>query len=127
MTPEQVKALRAGDAVVNTPTGRRYIVRQFQHGHPIVENIQGEGWMLPSWGAPQWRRETFAEFITRPTGFGRISWPQAAIVFVAALGIIACSFTPMPLGYAVLVACMGIAIIALMFIGAWRNYTHRTA
>ena len=123
MTPEQVKALRAGDGVVNIPKRKRYIVRSFTPlGQPVIENEQGETWMLSHlFGAPQYRRETFIEFLTRPDGMGETSWWAVALPNIA-LWLIAMKYGNLwywPAGTAVV-------FNALLVIMGWRNYTHKT-
>ena len=122
MTREQVKALRAGDGVINIPKRKRYIVRSFQNGHPIIQNEQGETWMLSTlFGAPQYRRETFIEFLTRPTGMGETSWWAVALPNIGLL-LIALKYGDLwywPAGTAVVLNAV------LVYMG-WRNYTHKT-
>jgi hypothetical protein len=119
MTPEQVKALRAGDGVMGLHSGNRYIVRSFRDdGWPIAQDKYGTEFCL------MWmkiRRETFREFLTRPSGMGETSWWAVALPNIG-LGLIALKYGDLwywPAGTAV-------AYTALLVYMGWRNYTHKT-
>ena len=72
----------------------------------------------------EYRRETFAEFLTRPTGFGRTSWPSFITIqaFVAAL-LIAGFLTWADGGW--IAAAFGLLIEGVLVWQTWWNYTGR--
>ena len=74
MTEQEIKALRVGDGVVDIETGQNFYVREFRDGRPVVCHRSWGHWVLYTGQADWCRRETFREYLTRPTGFGGWSW-----------------------------------------------------
>lgn len=126
---------RVGDGCVHLKTGEQYVVRTILTVESWADrspdpddrpnDIVGVG--VSSHGVDMIldlksvRQETFAEFLTRPTGFGRTSWVQAVIIGIILLfGNIVCIVTWKDMGW------IG-TIILLLLKGAimwstWKNY-----
>jgi hypothetical protein len=139
MTPEQVKALRAGDGVVHirkeeikplfpgrksvsVETKTRYIVNGFFAGY--VGLVSRDNRVVQLWVHNEhqdYRRETFIEFLTRPDGMGETSWWAVSLPNIG-LTLIALKYGNLwywPAGTAVV-------FNAVLVIMGWRNYTHKT-
>lgn len=73
----------------------------------------------------EYRRETFMEYLTRPTGFGRTSWPQFALIQACCIAlVVAGTATWSDGGW---VACaMAATIEAVLVWQSYRNYTGKT-
>ena len=88
----------------------------------LYTNEVGERVMLEAW---EYRRETFAEYLTRPTGFGRTSWPQFAIIQAACIALVIAGVVTWSDGG--WVACaMAATIEAVLLWQTHRNYTGKT-
>lgn len=142
MNEQEIKALRAGDGVVGIHTGNRAVVRYFENGRHGIEYTSGPKRRLRTpltpilWG--YFRRETFREFLTRPTGFGETRWRSAIPIFLFALLLITVgavnlvvdlprdSSLEMSDGWAIALLSFGVGMVAIMFIMAWRNYKKLT-
>lgn len=73
----------------------------------------------------QYRRETFFEYLTRPTGFGRWTWGQFAFVQLMALGAVSAGVATIDQqGWVAFVVAA--AIEAVLVIWSHRNYTGKT-
>lgn len=78
--------------------------------------------MLEPW---QYRRETFLEYLTRPTGFGRTSWVAFAFIQAMVIGIVSAGVATIDeAGWVAFV--MAAAIEAVLVIWSHRNYTGKT-
>ena len=64
---------KAGDWAVTTTYGNRVQVEKVE-GHKIALRFAISGTTAPVFSPADIRRETFGEYITRPTGFGGTSW-----------------------------------------------------
>jgi hypothetical protein len=62
--------------------------------------------------------ESFLEYCTRPSGFGKTPWPQAAFIF----GFSVC-VTLGVASYAPWFAPLGMLPFAALVFGTWMNYT----
>jgi hypothetical protein len=64
--------------------------------------------------------ETFIEYCTRSTGFGKTPWPQFVIIlgFSIAITVSLASFAPW-------FAPLGMLPFAALVFGTWMNYTGR--
>jgi 4-hydroxybenzoate polyprenyltransferase len=64
--------------------------------------------------------ETFIQYCTRPTGFGKTPWPQAVIIFLFSIGVTVgiASLSPW-------FAPLGMLPFAALVLGTYMNYTGR--
>jgi 4-hydroxybenzoate polyprenyltransferase len=65
-------------------------------------------------------KETFLQYCTRPTGFGKTPWPQTVIIFLFGVGV--------TVGIASLApwwSPLGMLPFAALVFGTWMNYTGR--
>lgn len=73
----------------------------------------------------EYRRETFAEYLSRPAGFGRTSWPQFAFIQAACIALVIAGVVTWSDGG--WVACaMAATIEAVLLWQTHRNYTGKT-
>ena len=61
--------------------------------------------------------ETFMEFCTRPSGFGKTPWPQFTIIFGFSIATVAGLFT-----IAWWAAPFGLIPLGATVLGTWRNW-----
>ena len=88
----------------------------------LYTNEMGQRIHLKPW---EYRRETFMEYLTRPTGFGRTSWPQFAIIQAACIALVIAGVVTWSDGG--WVACaMAATIEAVLLWQSHRNYTGKT-
>lgn len=88
----------------------------------LYTNEVGERVMLEAW---EYRRETFVEYLTRPTGFGRTSWPMFGLIQAMVIGIVSAGVATIDEnGWVAFV--MAAAIEAVLFGMSYRNYTGKT-
>jgi hypothetical protein len=73
----------------------------------------------------EYRRETFAEYLTRPTGFGRTSWPMFGMIQAACAALLTAGIPTWNDGGWVAVAMVG-AIETVLVWQSHRNYTGKT-
>ena len=73
---------------------------------------------------PQPKRETFFQYLTRPTGFGRTSWPVFGIIQAACIALLIAGDTGADGGW-VAVAMVG-AIETVLVWQSYLNYTGKT-
>ena len=92
-----------------------------RHRLGIIEHVYGEVLRSP----------TFREFIwfrNPNTGgwmFGKTRGWMAILIHVFALIIFSCGFTIEEFGWQLFTHAFGLAIIGLMWLGSWMNYTKR--
>jgi hypothetical protein len=67
-------------------------------------------------------RETFLEFCTRPTGFGKTPWPQFSIIVAFSIATVAGLYT-----VALWAAPLGLLPAVVLVYGTWRNYKGKQA
>lgn len=73
----------------------------------------------------EYRRETFFEYLTRPTGFGRTSWPMFALIQAMVIGIVSAGVATIDqAGWVAFI--IAAAIEAVLFGVSYRNYTGKT-
>ena len=119
---------QAGDGIVDKD-GNHWIVDgiatnsdDHEFDGILYTNEIGERIHLRFW---QYRRETFAEYLTRPTGFGRTSWPMFALIQCMVIGIVSAGVATIDEhGWVAFV--MAAAIEAVLVIWSHRNYTGKT-
>ena len=71
------------------------------------------------------RRETFMEYLTRPTGFGRWTWGQFALIQAMVIGIVSAGVATIDeAGWVAFI--MAAAIEAVLVGTSYRNYTGKT-
>jgi hypothetical protein len=71
------------------------------------------------------KNETFLEYLTRPTGFGRTSWPMFALIQAMVIGIVSAGVATIDeAGWVAFI--MAAAIEAVLFGVSYRNYTGKT-
>ena len=123
---------QAGDGIVDLRPmyrGQRHVVdgiAVWSHDGKfrgvLYTNFQGDRLLLTP---GQYRRETFAEYLTRPTGFGRTSWVQFAIIQAACIALVIAGVVTWSDGG--WVACaMAATIEAVLLWQSHRNYTGKT-
>jgi hypothetical protein len=66
--------------------------------------------------------ETFLQFCTRPTGFGKTPWPQFSIIVAFSIAIVAGLYTA-----AWWAAPLGLLPVVVLVWGTWRNYKGKQA
>ena len=72
----------------------------------------------------EYRRETFMEYLTRPTGFGRTSWPMFALIQAMVIGIVSAGVATInEAGWVAFI--MAAAIEAVLFGMSYVNYKQR--
>lgn len=76
--------------------------------------------------SPQATGQTFVEFITQRTGFGRTSWPEFVAILSAAIVLLATGAKSLPEAWAVVPIAFGIGIPGMLILKTWHNYTGRT-
>ena len=114
MTEQEIKSLRAGDVVIWMHSGEREIVESFAGGWPVTNKgaiYVGQGRYM--------RRETFLEYITRPTGFGRTSWTAAFLIHLFGAASVVMSWTDSPW------ALLGLIAPVMLWVGTYMNYKGR--
>lgn len=125
--PNDNQDIRVGDGIVVLSTGEHGIVRKrITHGdeHTITGVVadfstgQREAWVR------DFRRETFREFLTRPTGFGRTHWVLFSIIQTLVLTMLIYGVATFASGGWVAVL-MAIVVDGLLVFGSWMNYTRR--
>lgn len=119
---------QAGDGIVDA-VGTRWIVDGI-----ATDSLTGEfeGVMVTTrsgrriqFHPREYRRETFMEYLTRPTGFGRTSWPQFAFIQAACIALVIAGVGTWSDGG--WVACaMAATIEAVLLWQTHRNYTGKT-
>lgn len=98
-----------------------YVVKCWALGRTALSNVYGE--VL--------RRPTFREFIwfrnpnTGAWMFGKTRGWMAILIHLFALIIFSCGFTIEEFGWQLFTHAFGLAIIGLMWLGSWMNYTKR--
>lgn len=110
-----------------------------------VDSVKPHGLMLRfksgiagTYGPDDIRPETFGEYITRPTGFGRTKWSAviprflfaSLCMIVGAINIAGVlprdhSFQ-MSAGWGWFLLCFGLGLVALIFGMTWRNFKKLT-
>ena len=70
--------------------------------------------------------ETFLDFITRPTGFGKTSWPQFALIMTCVAFLLGIGIGTWGEGGWVAVV-FAAAIVAVLMWGTWRNFNGKSA
>jgi hypothetical protein len=71
------------------------------------------------------KNETFLEYLTRPTGFGRTSWPMFALIQAMVIGIVSAGVATIDqAGWVAFI--IAAAIEAVLFGVSYRNYTGKT-
>jgi hypothetical protein len=73
----------------------------------------------------EYRRETFMEYLTRPTGFGRTSWPMFALIQAMVIGIVLAGVATINENGSV-AFIMAAAIEGVLVGMSYRNYTGKT-
>ena len=73
----------------------------------------------------EYRRETFFEYLTSPTGFGRTSWPMFALIQAMVIGIVSAGVATINENGSV-AFIMAAAIEAVLVGISYRNYTGKT-
>jgi hypothetical protein len=73
----------------------------------------------------KYRRETFMEYLTRPTGFGRTSWPMFTMIQAACAALLTAGIPTWNDGGWVAVAMLA-AIETVLVWQSHRNYTGKT-
>ena len=119
---------QAGDGIVDN-LDRRWIVDGIatdsntgKFEGVLFTDMNGDRRMLEPL---EYRRETFMEYLTRPTGFGRTSWPQFAIIQAACIALVMAGVSTWSDGG--WVACaMAATIEAVLLWQTHRNYTGKT-
>ena len=126
---------RVGDGCVHLKTGKQYVVRTiFTVGSQADKSpdpndrpndIIGVG--VSSHGVDMRldlksiRQETFGEFLSRPTGFGKTPWILAAIIGVALLfGNIVCIATWKDMGWIGTIILL--IVKGVIMWSTWKNY-----
>jgi hypothetical protein len=66
--------------------------------------------------------ETFLQFCTRPTGFGKTPWPQFSIIVAFSIATVAGLYT-----VAWWAAPLGMLPVVVMVFGTWRNWKGKQA
>ena len=110
--------LKKGDKVIVNRTGKRGTVLDIVPATRMVQ-VQLEGSEWKEWHyAFDLRPETFLDFITRPTGFGKTPWVAAILIHLfsvagaVSLSTIAWYWAP-----------AGLIPAAVLWLGTYFNYT----
>lgn len=64
--------------------------------------------------------ETFYQYCTRPTGFGKTPWPQFVLIFGFSIITTAAIYTFAPWW-----SPLGLLPLGVLVLGTWMNYTGR--
>ncbi len=73
--------------------------------------------------------ETFLQFITRKSGFGKTPWPQFILIMLCVAWLFALGITLDPDGTGAkgLAYGFGVALVAVLVYGTWRNWRGKQA
>ena len=131
--------LKKGDkVVVNPPVHQGPYFREFGTIEDIITASDGQVLFMvrtnifPQTLTPKYgheiRRETFLDFITRPTGFGKTSWPQFALIVAFSMVLLVLAVTMTPDGSWAKGICylFGFGIPAVLLVMTWRNFKGKT-
>jgi hypothetical protein len=118
---------QAGDGIIDA-VGRRWIVdgQITRSGTNIVIGVTANrGGEREEFYNGDCRRETFTEYLTRPTGFGRTSWHMFTMIQAACAALLIAGIPTWNDGGWVAVAMVG-AIETVLAWQSHRNYTGKT-
>ncbi len=131
-----------GDGVILPTTGTRAIVRglntdtHFAREHNMPEKdaplvsaqVSLANGTLEDWTLHRFYRESFFQYLFRPTGMGRWKWPGTICWYVISLAIfLAGLFEPIPeVGWRVATWSFMPLVWATVVYMHWRQYTRRT-
>jgi hypothetical protein len=119
---------QAGDGIVELSTDAFWVVDGIENDSITKEfeailytNEMGQRISLKP---HEYRRETFAEYLTRPTGFGRTSWTAFVFIQAMCIALIVTGSVTWSDGGWVAVA-MALLVEGVLVWQSWLNYTGR--
>jgi len=120
---------QAGDGIVEISTGQQRIVdgiATYSHtGEFRGVLFTTNGGLRVMLEPGLYRRETFLEYLTRPTGFGRWTWGQFAFVQLMVLGAVSAGVATIDEhGWVAFIVVAAVEVGTLFYMH--RNYTGKT-
>jgi len=107
---------------VRTPDGPGVVTRYTDYGTLWVRlEVRDMDRPMREYMPAAVRPETFAEFCSRPTGFGLTSWPQFGLIVGLGLAMVVTGIVSETWASTV----WGLMVVAGLVLGTWMNFTRR--